>query len=152
MKVRTLWPFDAPIWAITGDTWARFRISNIASIGPTGGVSNGEVEDYPVTVTESGVTTAHYPSASSYTSFAFEDLFPELGDFDMNDVLMNVRFTEYVKDGQVIRIKLEGKLAALGASYRNGFAIQLPGVDSASIKGDSIALTMNNIRQTCARA
>ena len=140
--------FDAPIWAITGDTWARFRISNIASIGPTGGVSNGEVEDYPVTVTESGVTTAHYPSASSYTSFAFEDLFPELGDFDMNDVLMNVRFTEYVKDGQVIRIKLEGKLAALGASYRNGFAIQLPGVDSASIKGDSIALTMNNIRQT----
>jgi len=141
-------PVDVPIWAATGDTWARFRISNIANIGPTGGVSNGEVEDYAVTVTESGVTTTHYPSATSYTSFAFEDLFPELGDFDMNDVLMNVRFTEYVKDGQVIRLKIEGKLAALGASYRNGFAIQLPGVDSGSIKGDSIALTMNNIRQT----
>ena len=140
--------FDTPIWAAPGDTWARFRISNIADIGPSGGVSNGEVEDYPVTVTESGVTTTHYPSADSYTSFAFEDQFPELADFDMNDVLMNVRFTEYVKDGQVIRLKIEGKLAALGASYRNGFAIQLPGVDSASIKGDSIALTMNNIRQT----
>jgi LruC domain-containing protein len=141
-------PVNVPIWATVGDTWARFRISTVADIGPTGGVSNGEVEDYQLTVTESGVTMSYYPSATGYTSFAFEDLYPELGDFDMNDVLMNVRFTEYVKDGMVIRLKIEGKLAALGASYRNGFAIQLPAIDSNSVKGDSIALTMDNIRQT----
>ena len=139
---------DVPVWAMVGDTWARFRISTFANIGPTGGVSDGEVEDYPLTVTESGVSMTHYPGAASYTSFAFEDLYPELGDFDMNDVLMNVRFTEYVKDGLIIRIKIEGKLAALGASYRNGFAIQLPGVDPASVKGDSIALTFDNVRMT----
>ena len=141
---------DVPIWASIGDTWARFRISTFSGIGPTGGVSNGEVEDHQLTVTESGVTTTSYPGGAAYTSFAFEDLYPELGDFDMNDVLMNVRFTEYVKDGQVIRLKLEGKLAALGASYRNGFAIQLPGVASSLIKGDSIALMVNNQRQTYA--
>jgi len=141
-------PLDVPIWATVGDTWARFRISTFADIGPTGGVSDGEVEDYQLTVTESGVTMSYYPNATGFTSFAFEDLYPELGDFDMNDVLMNVRITEYVKDGLVIRLKLEGKLAALGASYRNGFGIQLPGVNTASIKGDSIALTMNNLRQT----
>jgi len=140
-------PLDVPVWAMVGDTWARFRISTFADIGPTGGVSDGEVEDYQVTVTESGVTMTYYPSATDYTSFAFEDLYPEIGDFDMNDVLMNVRITEYVKDGLVIRLKLEGKLAALGASYRNGFGFQLPGVNPASIKGDSIALTMNNLRQ-----
>jgi len=141
-------PLEVPVWAMVGDTWARFRISTFADIGPTGGVSDGEVEDYQVTVTESGVTMTSYPSATGYTSFAFEDLYPEIGDFDMNDVLMNVRITEYVKDGLVIRLKLEGKLAALGASYRNGFAFQLSGVNPASIKGDSIALTMNNLRQT----
>jgi len=141
-------PVDVPIWATVGDTWARFRISTVSNIGPTGGVSNGEVEDYQLTITESGVSMSYYPNANSYTSFAFEDLYPELGDFDMNDVLMNVRYTEFVKDGMVIRLKLEGQLAALGASYRNGFAIQLPGVNSGSVKGDSIALTMNNIRQT----
>jgi len=139
---------DVPVWATVGDTWARFRISTFAEIGPTGGVSDGEVEDYQVTVTESGVTMTSYPSATGYTSFAFEDLYPEPGDFDMNDVLMNVRITEYVKDGLVIRLKLEGQLAALGASYRNGFAFQLPGISPTSIKGDSIALTMNNLRQT----
>lgn len=143
----TNFPVDVPVWAMTGDTWARFRISTNDDIGPTGGVSDGEVEDYPLTVTESGVTMSHYPSASGYTSFAFEDLYPDLGDFDMNDVLMNVRVTEYVKDGLVIRLKLEGKLAALGGSYHNGFAIQLPGINTTSIKGDSISLTMNNLRQ-----
>lgn len=141
-------PVDVPLWATTGDTWARFRISTTSDIGPTGGVSDGEVEDYPLTVTESGVTMSHYPSAAGYTSFAFEDLYPGLGDFDMNDVLMNVRITEYIKDGMVIRLKLEGKLAALGGSYHNGFAVQLPGINATSIKGDSIALTMNNLRQT----
>jgi LruC domain-containing protein len=140
-------PVSVPIWASIGDTWARFRISTVTGIGPTGGVSNGEVEDYPLTVTESGVSLSYYPSASGYTSFAFEDLYPDLGDFDMNDVLMNVRITEFVKNGQVIRLKFEGKLAALGASYRNGFAIQLDGVDPAAIKGDSIELIVNNQRE-----
>ena len=127
-------PVSVPIWASIGDTWARFRISTVTGIGPTGGVSNGEVEDYPLTVTESGVSLSYYPSASGYTSFAFEDL-------------MNVRITEFVKNGQVIRLKFEGKLAALGASYRNGFAIQLDGVDPAAIKGDSIELIVNNQRE-----
>ena len=141
-------PVNVPLWASIGDTWARFRISTFADIGATGGVSNGEVEDYQLTVTETGVSMAYYPGATDYTSFAFEDLYPELGDFDMNDVLMNVRITEYVKDGLVIRLKLEGKLAALGASYRNGFAFQLDGVNTSDIKGNSISLSMNNLRQT----
>ncbi len=139
---------SVPTWAIAGDTWVRFRVSTFEDIGATGGVSDGEVEDYPVTVTESGVTMTHYPSATTYTTFAYEDLFPRQGDFDMNDVLMNIRITEYVKDDSVIRIKIEGKLAALGAGYRNGFAFQLPGVSSDAVKDDSIALTINNVSQT----
>ena len=139
---------DVPSWAIPGDTWMRFRISSLEDIGPTGGVSDGEVEDYPIAVTENGVSMTYYPSATSYTTFAYEDRYPNLGDFDMNDVLMNVRIVEYVKDGNVIRIKIEGKLAALGASLSNGFAFQLPGVPTSAIKGDSIALTVNNVGAT----
>ncbi len=139
---------SVPSWATPGDTWMRFRISTFENIGPTGGVSDGEVEDYPITVTENGVSMIYYPGANSYTTFAYEDSYPNLGDFDMNDVLMNVRITEYVKNGNVIRMKIEGKLAALGASLSNGFAFQLPGVPSSSIKGDSIALTINNTKAT----
>ncbi len=136
-----------PAWATAGETWARFRISSVQNLGATGGVSDGEVEDYPITITELNVSPRFYPSASEYTTFAYEDLYPELGDFDMNDVLMNVKYTEYVKDDQVIRLKIEGKLAALGASYHNGFAIRLPGVAASMVKGDSVMLIVDGVVQ-----
>ena len=139
---------SVPTWAIAGDSWLRFRISSIADIGPVGGVRDGEVEDYPIAITEEGVSLNYYPDAASYTTFAYEDLFPEQGDFDMNDVLMNVRITEYHKDDHIIRLKIEGKLAALGASYRNGFALQLPGINSNQVKADSISLHIDNVMQT----
>jgi LruC domain-containing protein len=138
---------SVPVWAQPGDTWARFRLSHLPELSPIGGVSSGEVEDYTITVTEPGVTLVHYPSAGTYTTFAYEDLYPEQGDFDMNDVMMNVRFTQYLLNGQVIRIKMQGLLAAMGASYHNGFAIQLVNIASSKIKKDSIRLTINNVVQ-----
>ena len=61
---------DIPMWALAGDTWARFRISSSPNIGATGGVSDGEVEDYLLTIIESGVTSTSYPDGSTFTSFA----------------------------------------------------------------------------------
>lgn len=135
--------FTVPTWAVEGDTWARFRISNTAGIGPSGGVPAGEVEDYPVEITESGVTTEVYPSGGGYTTFAYEDQYPLMGDYDMNDVLMNVKYTEYQLNNQVIRMKMEGKIAALGGDNRSGFAIRLPGVLKEDIKSDSVTLSIN---------
>ena len=86
-----------PLEAEVGDTWARFRVSDTQDITATGGVGNGEVEDYEISVTETGITEIYYPSSSTYTSLAFEDLFPTFGDFDLNDVVKHVRYTEYVK-------------------------------------------------------
>jgi LruC domain-containing protein len=88
---------NVPLDAAIGDTWARFRVSDTQDIPATGGLGNGEVEDYQITVTETGITAVYYPSASTYTSLVFEDLYPTLGDFDMNDVIMHVRYTEYIK-------------------------------------------------------
>ncbi|KJY92383.1 hypothetical protein TW84_06180 [Vibrio neptunius] len=140
--------FTVPTWAVTGETWARFRISNTSGIGPSGGVPAGEVEDYLVDITESGVVTELYPSGGGYTSFAYEDQYPRRGDYDMNDVLMNVKYTEYQLNGQVIRMKMEGKVAALGGNYHSGFAIRLPNVAREDIKSDSIQLYVNNALQT----
>lgn len=135
--------FTVPTWAVAGDTWARFRISNTPGIGPSGGVPAGEVEDYQVAITESGVTTEVYPSGGGYTTFAYEDQYPLVGDYDMNDVLMNVKFTEYQLNDQVIRMKMEGKIAALGGDNRSGFAIRLPNVVKEDIKSDSVELSIN---------
>ncbi|GGI70999.1 LruC domain-containing protein [Shewanella gelidii] len=139
---------EIPSWAKAGETWARFRLSSIANINPTGGVSDGEVEDYAVTLTETGVSINYYPSASSYTSIAYEDLYPDQGDFDMNDVVMHLRIAEYVKDGQVRRIGFEAELAAMGAAYHNGFAIQLPNITRDRVKESQVTLYQQGVRQT----
>lgn len=135
---------EIPTWAVSGDTWARFRLGNISGIGPTGGVPYGEVEDYPLEITESGVTTQQYPIGNAFTTFAYEDQYPLEGDYDMNDVLMNVRFTEYQLNNHVIRVKIEGQVAALGGDYHSGFAIRLPNIARDSIKADSVSLLVNN--------
>lgn len=139
--------FTVPTWAVSGESWARFRISNTSGIGPSGGVPQGEVEDYPIDITESGVSTEIYPLGGNYTTFAYEDQYPLQGDYDMNDVLMNVKYTEYHLNGQVIRVKIEGQIAALGGDNHSGFAIRLPNIAREDIKSDSVVLTVNGQSQ-----
>lgn len=139
---------SVPSWALPGDTWARFRLSTTYDVGPNGGVGAGEVEDHLVTVTAQGVSIETYPSGASYTTFAYEDQFPKMGDYDMNDVLMNVKYTEYSQNNQVIQLKIEGQIAALGGTYRSGFAIRLPGVDPSDVKADSTKLYIDGQLQS----
>lgn len=139
--------YNVPVWAETGSTWARFRLSSTAEIGPTGGVSDGEVEDYNVDITEANVTVRYYPSASGWATIAFEDNWPLIGDYDFNDFVMNYRISEYLKNEEVIRVKLEGQLVAVGAKYHNGFAFHLPGIDRARIDENAIRYTINDVLQ-----
>jgi LruC domain-containing protein len=81
---------------------------------------------------------------TGYSTFAYEDQYPHTGDYDMNDVLMNVRFTEYQLNEQVIRVKIEGQVAALGGDYHSGFAIRLPDTAREMIKADSVTLMVNS--------
>lgn len=136
-------PYTVPVWAKSGETWSRFRISTIAAIGPTGGVSDGEVEDYSVIITDENVSVSFYPSADSYTTIAYEDLWPIEGDYDMNDLLVNLRFAEYSISDDIIRVEIEGQVAAIGAGFNNGFAIQLPGINPSQVQESSIELSIN---------
>ena len=42
--------FDVPASAVTGETYARFRLSSDGDLAATGGATDGEVEDYAVTI------------------------------------------------------------------------------------------------------
>ncbi|MFV2069405.1 MAG: FG-GAP repeat domain-containing protein, partial [Pirellulales bacterium] len=42
--------FDVPSWAVPGTTFARFRISTAGNLGIGGSASDGEVEDYRITL------------------------------------------------------------------------------------------------------
>ncbi|KAI9549106.1 hypothetical protein GHT06_007398 [Daphnia sinensis] len=69
----------------------------------------------------------HGPAANQYGSLAFEDAFPYKGDYDMNDMIVDYNIEERRNASNKVT-QLRGKfvLKAMGASYRNGFGIELP--------------------------
>ena len=139
--------YDIPEWAEAGSTWARFRLSSAGGLEPTGSFSDGEVEDHQVDITEANVSISYYPSASEWATIAFEDNWPSIGDYDFNDLVMNYRISEYRLNDEVIRIKLEGQIAAVGALHHNGFAFHLPSISRSTIDENAIRYTINNLPQ-----
>jgi len=135
---------DVPAEATAGDTWTRFRYTTTTGVGPNGGVSDGEVEDYAISVTASGVSITHYPSENGFVTLAYEDNWPELGDYDMNDVVVSYRTKTYTNDEQrVVRYDIEGEVLAVGASYHNGFAVQLDGVETGNVATELMRYELN---------
>jgi len=137
-------PFDA----VTGETWSRARYSSASGIGATGGVSDGEVEDQKLTITFSGVSVVSYPGSNAYVTLAFEDNWPELGDYDMNDAVFAYRTKQYVDENQqVLRYDIEGRILAVGAGYHSGFAVQLDDVRTDNIAVDLMKFEINGEEQ-----
>ncbi|HCX73489.1 MAG TPA: hypothetical protein DHM37_07215 [Candidatus Cloacimonas sp.] len=71
--------------------------------------------------------TAFYPAENEFGTLAYEDYWPQQGDYDMNDLVIdyNMSFeTSYTRHGGTIFAKF--KIRAIGASYTIGFGFQLP--------------------------
>jgi LruC domain-containing protein len=140
--------YDVPTWAETGTTWTRFRLSSEASLSPIGGVADGEVEDYAIDIAEQNVTAMHYPSPDTWATLAFEDNWPLVGDYDMNDLVVHYRLSSYDVAGTLMRVKIEGKIVAIGASYHNGFAFRLPGLLRSQVDTGRLSFKINAVEQS----
>ncbi|MEA2103155.1 MAG: LruC domain-containing protein, partial [Candidatus Cloacimonadota bacterium] len=82
-----------------------------------------------------------YPDENVYGTLAFEDLWPSKGDYDFNDIIIDFNVLQVTNaDNELVDIKPEIKLRAIGAGYHNGFGIQFPfsvaNFDSFSAQGN----------------
>lgn len=68
----------------------------------------------------------YYPSASTFGSLSFEDNWPAVGDYDLNDLVLDYRIM-YITNfaGQVKDVELQTRFKAIGATFKNGFAWEL---------------------------
>jgi len=128
-----------------GETWARFRLSSTPGLQATGLAADGEVEDHPVTVLADPVTVSSYPSSRGMSTIAFEDNWPFVGDYDMNDLVVRMRTRTYRDSQGYSRVDMEGYVTAAGAFYKNGFAIRLPGVPSDAIDEEKLEFAVSNL-------
>lgn len=77
----------------------------------------------------------YYPSATTFASMAFEDLWPSYGDFDMNDLVVDIRFNKVTNaQNQVVDLVNTYVVKAVGGSFHNGFAFQLDDIDFGAIQ------------------
>lgn len=84
----------------------------------------GNTYTYPLDVTV----------ADTY-SYAFEDNYPSIGDYDMNDFVLDVKLAYTLSAAnKVSKLDIKTKVRAVGASKRLAAAIQLDGVLKGNIK------------------
>ncbi|MFT4520667.1 MAG: LruC domain-containing protein [Halioglobus sp.] len=148
-----MYVIDIPASAELGVTWVRARISSTQGLGPTGSADDGEVEDYSVTLKRPLTHSEYYPSANDYVTLAFEDLWPSLGDYDLNDFVVYYQTsitsdnTSSEEEASYIReITIKGEVAAVGASFHSGFGISIPGLLTSDIDADNVRLLVNDER------
>jgi len=132
-----------PVGVDEGETWARFRLSTSAGMEATGGVADGEVEDYRVSIYEKEAVVNFYPSETGWATVAFEDNWPHEGDYDMNDLVVYLRTSTVYKAAGVSHVSIKGEVAAVGAAYHNGFAIRLPGIPRDAVDEENMTYLVN---------
>ena len=85
--------------------------------------------------------SSYYPSSEDWVTLAFEDNWPVVGDYDMNDLVVRERFeTIYNAEGQITGFRLEGFIDARGADYDNGFALRLMDKSPEVIKSATLEI------------
>ncbi len=67
-----------------------------------------------------------YPGENSYGTFAFEDQWPNFGDYDFNDVVVDYKYNQRANaTNNMVLLQSEFVLKATGAGFDNGFGIEL---------------------------
>jgi len=69
----------------------------------------------------------YYPAQNTMGTIAFEDNWPYLGDYDLNDLVVGYQYT-IISDAlnRTIQMKAKYVLKASGAAFRNGFGVEFP--------------------------
>ena len=71
--------------------------------------------------------TNYFPGKSGWGTLAFEDQWPDKGDYDLNDLVINYRYA-FISNAQNKVVEMEGSyyVTAAGASLENGFGVEFP--------------------------
>ena len=103
-------------------------------------------DDYPTDPTKA--YDNWYPGKTTYSSLAFEDLWPGKGDYDFNDLVISYRFNQITNSqNKVVQVKATLITEAMGASLHNAFGFQMPvtPADIASVTGIDLRHGLINV-------
>lgn len=109
------------------------------------GVSD-QFDEYPTDPTKA--YNNYFPSKENWGTLAFEDNWPLKGDYDMNDLGLNYRYTYVTNAGnKVVEMTADYKVNSALAYFHNGFGVELP-FNSSVVASTSGQVKAKNYIQT----
>ena len=155
--------FNDVLFYVTSNPASAISVSDLSQVTYTGDDSDGDgisdpVDDYPNDATRA--YDNYYPALNTFGSLAFEDLWPNRGDYDFNDMVVDYYFTEVLNaSNEVVELKADFVLKASGASYENGFGFelgippdQITSISGSQIVGSAVSLAENGTELNQAKA
>ena len=141
------------LWDLNSTGATEISVSNGQGCGhflsPSVSMSNIRFARCSLAQTSSSVVTfssSYFPAKDEYGTLMFEDMFPSMGDFDYNDLIIryNVTVKKNSNTSAVKEIIWKQSLIAVGADYDNGFSTELPFMVSFSGSTLSPSFTLND--------
>lgn len=143
------------------NTCSTFISANACSPGFNNAVDedkDGVIAGVDVDDNNSKVASYNYPQGKeSFFTSVYEDLYPCMGDYDLNDLVHNYSYQEGVNNGasnngkntSVTEIKFDYKFPAMGASFNNSFVLRvMDGDNNATLTLDnSTRYSINQIQR-----
>jgi LruC domain-containing protein len=136
--------FNDAVFYITANPFESIDISDLVSVKTSIDTDKDGVQDYLDAFPKNPEISAveFYPNENTYAGLAFEDMWPTVGDYDFNDLVVDFKY-KLKKDAnnKIAEIECEFLLKAVGGAYRNGLALTLNCSPSAikSVTGNEIA-------------
>lgn len=76
--------------------------------------------------------------AKGFATLMFEDLWPRIGDYDFNDLVVDYRINRITDSkNEVVDAVIELNTRAIGAGFKNGFGIEFTGIAPEKVLGIS---------------
>lgn len=119
--------FNDAIFYVTANPIEAIERGNLETVKKAVDSDGDGVNDYddqfPLDPTKT--TSSYSPSSSTTGSLCFEDNWPNMGDYDFNDLVIDYQYTFYTNaQNDLTELKAEFYLKAIGASMHNGFGLQ----------------------------
>lgn len=106
---------------------------------------NDPYDDFPTDATKA--FASYYPAKGTPGTVAFEDMWPTVGDYDVNDLVVQFYHTSISNaQNKVIQLKTDIVPNAVGATFQNGFGFEMPFAPSKVKSVTGYRLTGNMIK------
>lgn len=81
---------------------------------------------------------SYFPTETTWGTFAFEDLWPKKGDYDLNDLVLGFKITYFTNSSnKVTKMKFEYNIKASGSTMDLSAAFQLDKINASNISSVS---------------